>query len=83
MLDGDPSGSWSCSILGISFYKEEFIPILISSDKVKDKYFHLAEPFIDDRFSINVGGEFRKSISGISKRTQALGWTLQLVMMVF
>ena len=46
-------------------YEEEYMSSLISSDKIKVRYFHSTNRFIGDLCAVNDGGEFGKFICDI------------------
>lgn len=49
---------WANLFLGS--YEEEYMSLLISSDKIKAGHFHSTKRFIDDDCAINDGGELLK-----------------------
>ena len=53
-------------------YEEEYMSVLISSDKIKARHFHSTKCFIDDLVGINFGGEFGRSFCDIYPKEQKL-----------
>ena len=56
----DPAPFWAN--LFLYSYKEDYMPSLISSDRINGRHFHSTKRFIDDLYAINDGGEFGRSI---------------------
>ena len=59
----DPAPFWAN--LFLYSYEEEYMSSLISSDKIKVRYFHSTNRFIGDLCAVNDGGKFGKFICDI------------------
>ena len=59
----DPAPFWAN--LFLYFHQEEYMPSLISSDKINARYFHSSKRFNDVLCAINDGAEFGRSICEI------------------
>ena len=63
----DPAPFWAN--LFLYFHQEEYMPSLISSDKINARYFHSSKRFNDVICAINDGVEFGRSICEIYPKT--------------
>ena len=64
-------------------YKEEYISSLISSNKIKSRYFHSKKCFINDLYTINGDREFARSSRDIYQKELEIKLNIWVIMSRF